>query len=214
MDTYTVEKSGKIAFWTYYSMRIVVMLSIVAFIIDGNFESAVSALFILGLMVLPSLLKEQYRLHLPFEIDLAIVAFIFLSLFLGSLQDYYERFPLWDGILHFQSGILLGAVGFLVVYLLNERKQGTVVMSPGFISLFSVCFSMALSVVWEIYEYTVDNVFGYTMQESGLPDTMGDLIVNAIASIAVATVAYVWMKRRRRLPFAPRFLKKFVFYVK
>ncbi|NCN52360.1 hypothetical protein GW943_00935 [Candidatus Parcubacteria bacterium] len=204
------KERNKVAVYVYIGMRVLVVLSIAAFVLFRDWLDAVNATLILGLMLLPSLLKHRYKLYLPFELDLAIVSFIFLSLFLGSLRNFYERFSLWDSILHFQSGILLGIVGFVMVYILNEKSPTKLVMSPIFISLFSVCFSLALAVVWEVYEYAADSWFGYTMQESGLPDTMGDLIVNGVGALIVAVVAFVWMKRRQRLPFAPKKFKKYI----
>jgi len=194
---------NKLVFYLYYGMRLLVALAIVAFTLSGDWVSVFNASLILGLILLPRLVKMQYKIYLPLVLEVAIVGFIFLSLFLGSLRNYYERFPLWDGVLHFQSGILLGVVGFVVVYLLNARKTSKFRMSPGFVSFFAVCFSMALSVVWEVYEYAVDSWFGYTMQESGLPDTMGDLIVNGSGAIIVGLLSYFWMKRTENLPFAP-----------
>jgi LPXTG-motif cell wall-anchored protein len=119
------------------------------------------------------------------------------------LHDYYEKFALWDGILHFQSGILLGIVGFVLVYTLNEQSTKKIYLSPGFISFFAVTFSLAASVVWEIYEYLFDILLGYNMQESGLPDTMGDMIVNAIGALIVGLLGYLWMRKRKKLPFTP-----------
>ena len=37
---------------------------------------------------------------------------------------------------------------------------------------------MTIGVIWEIFEFTMDHVFDLTMQKSGLPDTMTDLIVD------------------------------------
>jgi len=154
-------------------------------------------------MLLPRLVKFWYEIYLPFALELAMVAFVFFSVFLGSLHDYYERFPLWDGILHFQSGLLLGIVGFLVVYLMNSGQTKKLHMSAGFVSFFAVCFSVTIAVVWEVYEYAVDVWFGFNMQESGIPDTMGDLIVGGAGAIIVASLGYIWMKRSNQLPFVP-----------
>lgn len=187
----------------YYGMRIVVLLSAVGFFFLRDWVSMVNAVLILFLMLLPRLIKSFYSIYLPISLELAIVGFIFLSVFLGSLRDYYERFPFWDGVLHFQAGILLGIVGFLFVYLLNTGIKSKLTMSPGFVAFFSVCFSLAISVIWEIYEYVADSWFLYNMQESGLPDTMGDLIVNAVGAVIVAVFGYMWMKKSKQLPFAP-----------
>lgn len=205
-----LKKDNKIAILTYLLMCGFVAVSTIVFAIYGEWVSSVSALSIFLLMLVPSLLKEQYKIYLPFELDIAIVAFIFSSLFLGSLQNFYEKFPLWDGVLHFQSGLLLGLVGFVVVYLMNVKKTEKFSLSPGFVSVFAVCFALALSVVWEIYEYAMDTWFGYTMQETGLPDTMSDLMVNALGALIVGLLAYLWMKRRERLPFAPKRFKKYI----
>ena len=187
----------------YYGMRLIVLLSAIGFFLLQDWVSMVNAVLILFLMLLPRLVKSVYSIYLPIGLELGIVGFIFLSVFLGSLRNYYECFPLWDGILHFQAGILLGIVGFVVVYLLNTGIKSKLTMSPGFVAFFSVCFSLAMSVIWEIYEYTADSWFLYNMQESGLPDTMGDLIVNAAGAVIVAILGYVWMKKSKHLPFAP-----------
>jgi len=213
-DVENIESSkqkNKIALVVYYGMRVLVATSIPLFIIfDRDFVSAVSAAFIFLLMLTPSLLKQRYKFHFPFDLDLAIVAFIFVSLFLGSLRDFYEQFPLLDVILHFQGGLLLGVVGFVVVYLLNSEEKSRLTMTPGFVSIFAICFSLAISVIWEIYEYTVDSWFGYTMQETGLPDTMGDLIFNGMGAIIVAIIGFFWMRRRQRIPFTPKRLRRYV----
>lgn len=193
----------------YYGMRILVVFAFLSFLFLGDWIDAVNTALIFLLMMVPSFLKNKYRVYLPLELDLAIVAFIFFTLFLGSLRDFYELFPLWDTILHFQSGILLGIVSFVLVYILNEQKTKKLELSPGFISFFAITFSLAISVVWEIYEYTVDTFLGFNMQESGLPDIMGDLIFNAIGALIVALVGYIWMRHRQKLPFTPRLLSGF-----
>lgn len=202
--------SGKAPVLVYFGMCGFVAVSAIIFAVQGEWMSSVSAVLIFLLMLVPTLLKEQYRIYLPFELDLAIVTFIFFSLFLGSLQNYYERFPFWDGVLHFQSGLLLGVVGFVLVYLMNVKKNAKFNLRPGFVALFTVCFALSLSVVWEVYEFAMDSLFGYTMQESGLPDTMGDLIVNGVGAIIVGILGYMWMKHRERLPFAPKKFKKYI----
>jgi hypothetical protein len=194
---------NKVMHYLYYGMRFIVMLSVVGFFIFRDWMSMVNAILILFLMLIPRLIKSVYSIYLPFGLELAIVGFIFLSVFLGSLRNYYEKFPLWDGILHFQSGMLLGVVGFVVVYVLNTGTKTKLTMSPGFVAFFAVCFSLAMSVAWEVFEYAGDSWFGYTMQESGLPDTMGDLIVNGAGAIVVAVLGYLWMKKSKQLPFSP-----------
>lgn len=197
----------KFARFTYFIMRGLLVLAFVLFLVFGSWVDAFSTFFIFFLMTLPSVLKEKYRFYLPIELEVVIVAHIFLTLFLGSIRNFYERFTLWDGILHFQSGLLLGVVGFILVYILNTKSTKKLALSPGFVSLFAVTFSLAISVVWEIYEYAMDLWFGFHMQESGLPDTMGDFIVNTIGALIVAVIGYFWMRKKGQIPFTDIILK-------
>jgi len=198
---------NSLIYLAYYGTRTIVALSFIAFLFMGNFVDAVSTALIFALMVAPHVLSTRYNIKISFEVDAVIATFIFFSLFLGSLQDYYERFPLFDGILHFHSGILLGIIGFTLVYLLNSQKTEKISLSPEFIALFSVTFSLAIGVLWEVFEYFGDLLLGFNMQESGLPDTMGDLIVNAVGALIVGSIGYVWMRRRKKVPFTSAVLE-------
>ncbi|MBI4032497.1 hypothetical protein HY374_02205 [Candidatus Berkelbacteria bacterium] len=198
-----------IAFAFYYGMRALVGLAIVGFLLDGDWAFAFYASLVLLVMIAPGTLRESQRFFLPFELDLALVAFIFLSLFLGSLNGFYLRFWWWDGMIHFQSGVLAGVVGFLLVYVLNAAQpREKLELSSGFIALFSFAFSLAIAVLWEIVEFAGDEFFGWQAQESGWPDTMGDLIMATCGAIIVAVIGYGWMRRRAQVPFTPRLLAR------
>lgn len=74
-------------------------------------------------------------------------------------------------------------------------------MSPAFVALFTFCFALALDVLWEIYDFTVDALFQTNMQkyaleggealagQAALQDTMGDLIVDFIGAQGIAIAA-------------------------
>jgi len=177
------------------------IVALVGFAINGDWLNVVLTALIFLLMLAPSFFKNRYKIYIPFDFDFAIVLFVFLTLFLGSLRNFYEKFPWWDSILHFQSGLLLGVIGFLLVYILNEQKSPKLVMSPGFVAFFAFCFSIALSGLWEIYEFFMDSVFGYSMQRNGLQDTMWDIIVNVVGTLIISILGYFWIKRNKKLPF-------------
>ena len=95
-------------------------------------------------------------------------------------------------------------IGFVLVYLLNQSQSKHIHLSPGFISFFAVSFSALMSVLWEIFEFAVDSLLGFNMQESGIPDTMGDFIVNLLGALVVAVFGYVWMKNQGKVPFSEK----------
>ena len=58
-------------------------------------------------------------------------------------------------------------------------------------SLFSLAFSLSIAVGWEIYEFSMDQIYGMTLQR-GNTDTMVDFICCATGSVlAMLLVAFL-----------------------
>lgn len=190
----------------YYTMDALVLIAVGVFVWRGNLESALSAGIIFLLMFVPSILKERYRLYLPFAIEFGIVVFSFSTLFLGEVARFYYYVPFWDKFTHFQSGLLLGASGYVLVYILNEHKKISLDLSPLFVSIFAIAFSLAIGAGWEIFEFAGDTFSGNHWQTDGA-DTMWDLIADLVGALIISIVGYFWMHRHKRLPFTPWVLR-------
>ncbi|MEX0931162.1 MAG: hypothetical protein WDZ88_00260 [Candidatus Paceibacterota bacterium] len=145
---------------------------------------------------LPSILERNLHVHFPLEFDFLLNIFIYSSLFLGEVRGYYTRFWWWDIVLHASSGIALGFIGFLILYSLYRSKR--LEMNPSLLAVFSFCFALALGVLWEIFEYTMDSTFGFNMQKSGLRDTMWDIIVNTVGAFIASLSGYLYVRYRWR----------------
>lgn len=146
----------------------------------------------------PSILSKKFGVYLPKRLQLIITLFIFAAQILGEIGDFYEKISWWDTMLHTISGIVLGLVGFLFVYLLNEKGNINVNLSPKFVIIFAFCFALTMGVFWEFFEFGADRLFGYNMQkfrmpgQDGLVDTMNDLIVDAIGAIVACIGGYIY----------------------
>lgn len=161
------------------------------------------------IMMLPSVLEHRWSVPIPNMIYILYYIFLYCGIFLGEVLSFYYRVPHWDTILHAFSGAALGALGFILVSLLNENRHVDVELSPFFIALFAFCFALAMGAIWEIYEFTVDGVLQLNMQkyltEAGevrigrdaLMDTMKDIISDAVSALAVAIFGYISIKKRR-----------------
>jgi len=165
----------------------------------------------LGLIVmaLPSVLNKRWKLGIPNFIYILYYLFLYCAVFLGEVFEFYYLIPHWDTILHFFSGAMLGALGFILVDILNRDAHVRVNLSPLFVSLFAFSFALAAGAVWEIYEYTCDVLLGLNMQKyataqgaalmgkAALSDTMKDIIFDALAALMVAVVGYLTNIRRK-----------------
>lgn len=194
-----IDTAEKIQLVLSYLLQLSLIMAILFFLLKENWLNAflTSGIFILTL--LPSLLRRNYKMHLPIEIDLAAILLIYTSLFLGEVNSYYQKLWWWDLLLHAGSGILLGIVGFLVLYILTREEKIHLRLSPGFSALFSGTFSLAVGVLWEIFEFCMDTLFGLNMQKSGIADTMTDLIVYTLGTFLVVGLGYWYGKKERRL---------------
>lgn len=147
------------------------------------------------LTLIPVILGKNFKVSLPISYQVILLIFIFCAQFLGELVDYYQKFWWWDILLHTSSGVLLGYVGFLLVYILNVADEVSITMSPIFVAFFSLTFAIFCGAVWEIFEFSMDNFFGLNMQKSGLIDTMWDLIVDTIGALIASISGYIELKR-------------------
>ncbi len=161
-------------------------------------------LAVMAITAAPALLGRRLPVRIPPEYDVLAILFVFAALFLGEFRSYYARLWWWDVALHTTSGLLLGMVGFLLVYVLNESRRIDLHMRPGFVALFAFAFAVTGGTLWEIFEFAMDQVIGTTMQKpmlgdpSGLTDTMWDLIVDALGAAIVSCFGWWHMRRDAR----------------
>ncbi len=176
-------------------VRILVLIAMINFIINQNWLM----LFVGGLTIfltfLPSIIEEKYKVVLPVEFEIIIILFIYASIVLGGMQKYYIKFPWWDLMVHATSGMALGFVGFLMLYILYKGNK--LEAKPITIAIFSFSFALAIGTLWEIFEFTVDSLTGLNMQRSGLRDTMWDLIVNSLGALFASWLGYLYLKKEK-----------------
>jgi uncharacterized membrane protein YjdF len=176
------------------------------------------AAFVAGIMAL-TLAPVLFRMpvEIPSEVQIVALLFVFASLFLGEVRDYYERFWWWDAVLHTTSGLLLGMLGFMFVYILNEDRNVDLHMRPSFVALFAFFFAVGLGALWEIFEFGMDEFAGTNMQPavpgdpSGLTDTIHDLIVDSVGAAIVAVGGWRYLARARTSrvdTWAQRFIRR------
>ncbi|MEZ5566064.1 MAG: hypothetical protein R3F24_11305 [Gammaproteobacteria bacterium] len=151
----------------------VMAFELIILLVGGLWVSSVWLLTIMVITSSPIIFRSRLPVRIPLEYEVLTILFVFSALFLGEFRHFYERFWWWDIALHTTSGLLLGIVGFLLVYVLNESKSVRVRMRPGLVALFAFTFALAAGTLWEIFEFFMDQVFGTNMQKPMLNDPSG-----------------------------------------
>ncbi len=181
-----------------YILRLLFVVSLIISLVRGNWSLVTVSATSLALTFLPSILAHSIHVSFPASFQIMLLIFIFGAQFLGEIFDFYERFWWWDLVLHGWSGVLLGTIGFLLVYILNEASGVRIVISPFFVAFFALCFAVTCGVVWEVFEYLMDVFLGTNMQKSGLHDTMGDLIIDSVGALFVAINGYLTLRDNKK----------------
>ncbi len=199
-------KIDKIQSYVINFLRLTIIIAIGGSIFEKMWMLLFLSSLILILTFTPSFFEKRYKINLPIEFEFVIILFLYASLFLGEIQSYYTRFWWWDIILHISSGIALGFVGFLILYILYQKNK--IDAKPVWIAVFAFCFAVAIGAVWEIFEFSMDQLFGFNMQKSGLIDTMWDLIVDSLGALLTSAIGYYYIKGKKT-PLFTRFLQDF-----
>ena len=75
------------------------------------------------------------------------------------------------------NGFLCAAVGFSLIYLLN-RDSKNVNLSPFYLTLVAFCFSMTVGVIWEFFEFSMDQFFFLDMQKDFIVQEFGSVTLD------------------------------------
>ena len=141
------------------------------------------------LVALPMLLEKLFhcRISLPIYIFALVYA---IGPMLGHCWKLYYTVPVWDKLLHISGGVMFAILGAYIFDLLVKNKP-----FPAARTIFALCFSMAIAVLWEFCEFSGDRLFGMDMQDDTvvhsltsylLGDSLG--VTGSIESIQSVTV--------------------------
>ena len=137
-----------------------------------RFLIAISSLIVL---LLPRILKK-FKIKISNSLEFAYLIFVVFAYFLGTVINFYDRFPNYDTLMHFLSGVLEAYIA------INLLKRNDTLLDI----LFVLGFVSLISVGWEIFEFTSSIILKVDPQRveiTGVTDTMKDLIVALIGAI-------------------------------
>ena len=158
-------------------LQALVVLITVSQFIQGNYHNVFLCLLTLALFNIPKIVEHKMHIELPTILEVVILLFIFSAEILGEIHSFYTRIPHWDTMLHTMNGFLMAAIGFAMIDILNRDPRFHISMSPWFVAFVAFCFSMTIGVLWEFFEFAMDQLANMDMQK--------DFIVPGVNSVAI-----------------------------
>ena len=155
------------------------------FVSDPN-SRIIPSICIAVLSLVPLFIELIFRKKFNNVVFLAIEIYLIFAGLIGSVLNVYYLVAWYDIIIHTLMGYLVALCGIFVISRIGNYKK----MNALLVATFCLCFSLAIEVLWELFEWGADNLFNQTMQgekivglgEPLVGDTMLDLLCNTIGS--------------------------------
>jgi hypothetical protein len=193
-----------------YFFIILTIPAIINNAIYSQWDMLLAAILTLFFFLLPTLFSKWTKIVIPSSFQIILLLFVFGSMYLGEIQQYFYKFGWWDAILHITSSVIWGFIGFLLVFGLNKDECIVLKLKPFFIAMFTFCFSITISVIWEIFEFGADSCMGVNMQKArnlqlisgfidtrwGSIDTMRDLVFDVVGALGFSLASLFYIRKK------------------
>ena len=139
------------------------LLSVFFFIVNGDGERTLLCLVTMVLLFVPMATERVF--HCRFSLFLYLICMFFaIGPMLGHSWKFYYMLLGWDKLLHTIAGVVFAIMGVYLPQLILGKDWEYPLMT----ALFALCFSIAVSAVWEFFEYGMDALFSMDMQNDSI----------------------------------------------
>ena len=155
---------GKWEKWTRYVAVAVAegftLFTIVWLVVRGQPGRLPMALVTLALVAAPMLAERLFRFRVALPLFLFALCYA-VGPMLGFCYNFYYRIGWWDKMLHVFGGVAFALLGLFLFEKFADPQR----LRRWMTAVFALCFSMAVAVGWEFFEYGMDTLFGMDMQD-------------------------------------------------
>lgn len=142
--------------------EIITLYTIVMLCITKQFSRLPLAPVTILLILLPEGIERL--LHCRIHTGLYVFSILYaLGPMLGQCHNFYYTISWWDKLLHICGGVLFAIIGLYLCKLMN-RGQSPILLC----AVFALCFSIAISAVWEFVEFSSDQLLQTDMQDDSV----------------------------------------------
>ena len=163
----------------------------------GKFDSNILVCLSYYILVILPIIFRKFKINFSDMLELVYLIFIILACLMGSIMKFYSLIYFYDSLVHYISGILTALLGLVLLIWFNKFKS----KEYSFNILYMFFVSLAVAALWEIFEFSADNLLGGDAQkviETGVTDTMKDIICALLGSLLVSVCyAYEYVNNKK-----------------
>ena len=139
--------------------EIFTVITIITLWAGGEPDRLALAFGTLVLVLLPLLLEKLFHCRISLPVYIFALTYA-IGPMLGHCWKLYYTVPVWDKLLHISGGVMFAILGaYFFDCLIKEKAY------PAARTIFALCFSMAIAVLWEFCEFGADTFLGMDMQD-------------------------------------------------
>jgi hypothetical protein len=168
-------------------LRVVLVLATGAALLVGDEGAALA----LGFAAALALLARAVNLPRPYDFGFVLVLTLHAA---GEALGWYDSLEWFDRLVHVVLPCLVAPVlyiGLARLDVLPDPRDDTHVRHYTGMAIVAFCLGMAVGGLWEIVEFASDGVLDTALSE-GNPDTVGDLVADAVGSLLGAFLLVAW----------------------
>lgn len=151
-----------------------------------------------AMALLPVLYSWVSGILVPAGLRDGILAYCLAAFVAGEWGGLYQDDLVWDTSLHLLASAVLALTGYALALLPTAGAPPRTGL--WILSILAVGLATTVGAVWELFEASVDALFGTNAQRTGLPDTMGDIAANLVGAAYGAVAGQVALQWGRKLP--------------
>ena len=176
--------------------------------ICGKYNSNILVCLSLYLIIFLPRIIRKFSSKVNDLIELIFLLFILFAQLLGSILHFYGIIYWYDSFMHYISGILTSFLAVIILILFNKYDDN----DKAFNVIFILSITLMVASLWEIFEFTTDNLLGGDAQRvvaTGVTDTMKDIICALLGSI-LFSFCYLYECLKNRTLLIKEFIKKLI----
>lgn len=159
-------------------MELLALGTLVMLLVTKQYSRLPLAIATPFMILLPEFFEKVFRCKISLPVYLFGLLYA-VGPMLGQCHNLYYLVSWWDKALHISGGIMFAILGFYLFEAMGGDRKRILLCA-----VFALCFSMAVSALWEFVEFGSDRIFGTDMQDDSIVTELNSYLLDEGVGVA------------------------------